>query len=95
MYNIKLSGYYNWNIGDDFKMKPHSHPTMEVMYVISGSLGILVIHDDQTSVNTLHAGQYIFINEGTMHCIVPPQGRHSSFKIARGKVSVFKKCGIK
>ncbi len=63
-YKIKIAAYYfrNW---DNYKMQPHAHERVEIMYVVSGKCSIEVMDD----VFLLTAGDMILIDAGISHRI--------------------------
>lgn len=61
---VKITAYYrkNW---EGYLMKPHRHPSMEIMYVVNGSTGMMADNDEFT----MRSGSLILIDAGQTHAI--------------------------
>lgn len=67
---VRITAYYrkNW---DGYRMKPHAHPSMEIMYLASGIAGM----DVNGSAFTMRAGDLILVDAGETHAICMQKGQ--------------------
>ena len=64
---IKISVCFNRVWGDDFKMIPHSHKTLEIVYIKKGVMTIQYEQGTQSEEVTISSNQFAILFPHTMH----------------------------